>query len=61
MKTDSLKRLIEYLVANDIPLVTFNQRTQRYGLNQMLSCEKKQLKEKYNIDIDRVGKGGFSK
>ena len=47
--------------ANDIDLITFNQRTQQYGLNPILSCEKGQLKKKYNIDVDIMEKGGFSK
>ena len=61
LKTEFLGNLLEYLVANDIDLITFNQRTQQYGLNPILSCEKGQLKKKYNIDVDIIEKGGFSK
>lgn len=61
MKTKFLSNLLEYLVASNIDLITFNRRTQQYGLNPILSCEKGQLKKKYNIDIDRIEKGGFSK
>ena len=61
LKTEFLGNLLEYLVANNIDLITFNQRTQQYGLNPILSCEKGQLKKKYNIDVDIIEKGGFSK
>ena len=61
LKTDFLKKLIEYLVANDIDLVTFNPATQQEGLNPILSCEKGQLKKKYNIDVGKIEKGTFSK
>ena len=60
-KTSFLSNLLEYLVANDIDLISFNQRTQQYGLNPILSCEKGQLNKKFNIDVDRIEKGGFSK
>ena len=60
-KTEDLEKLLEYLVTNGIDLITFNQKTQQYGLNQILSCDKGQLKKKYNIDLDRVEKGGFYK
>lgn len=61
LKTDFLRNLIDYLIANNIELVTFNKRTQQYGLNQILSCEKGQLKKKYNIDVNKIEKGGFSR
>ena len=61
LKTEFLDNLLEYLVTNDISLITFNQRTQQYGLNPILSCEKGQLKKKFNIDVDKIEKGGLSK
>ena len=53
--------MLKYIVDNDMDLVTFNRRTQSYGLNQILSCEKGELKKKYNIDLDAIEKGSFSK
>ena len=61
LKTDFLKKLIDYLIENNIDLVTLNRRTNEYGLNPILSCEKGQLKKKYNIDVEKIEKGGFSK
>ena len=60
-RTDFLKKLLEFLVLNNINLVTFNQRTQCYGLNPILSCEKRQLKKRYNIDVNDIEKGVFLK
>ena len=61
LKTEFLGNLLEYLVANDIDLISFNQRTQQYGLNPILNCEKGQLNKKFNINVDRIEKGEFSK
>lgn len=58
-KTDFLRNLLEFLVSNNIELVTHNQRTQQQGLNPILSCEKGQLKKKFNIDVDKIEKGTF--
>jgi hypothetical protein len=54
LNTDTLKDLIEYLVDNNIDLITYNERTGKLGLNPILSCEKGQLKKKYDVDIKRI-------
>ena len=61
LKTDFLKKLIDYLIENNIDLVTLNRRTNEYGLNPILSCEKGQLMQRFNIDVEKIEKGGFSK
>jgi len=57
LKTSFLRNLIEYLIDNNIDLVTQNSKTLEYGLNPILSCEKGQLKKKYNIDPEIIEKG----
>ena len=56
-----LKNLIEYLISNNIDLISINSKTLEYGLNPILSCNRGQLKKKYNIDVEKIEKGGFSK
>ena len=60
-KTEFLKNLLDYLVDNNIDLVTYNHKTGKYGLNPILSCEKGQLKKKYHIDVELIEKGNFKK
>ena len=59
-KTEFLKNLIDYLLANNIDLVTYNSNG-IYGLNPILSSEKAYLKKKYNIDVNTIEKGNFKK
>ena len=61
LKTSFLSNLLEYMEANHIALITFNQRTQSNGLNPILSCEKGKLKKKYNIDPNIIERSGFTK
>lgn len=52
-KTEFLKKLLEYLVKNDIKLIvlnTDNKDTLEYKLNPILNCEKGQLIKRFNID-----------
>ena len=56
-----LKNLIEYLISNNIDLIAINPKTLEYGLNPILSCEKGKLKKKYNIDVEKIEKGGKAK
>ena len=56
-----LKNLIEYLINNNIDLIAINPKTLEYGLNPILSCEKGKLKKKYNIDVEKIEKGGKAK
>ena len=60
-KTEFLKNLIDYLLANNIDLVTYNNKTNKYSLNPILSSEKGLLKKKYNIDVELIEKGNFKK
>ena len=60
-KTEFLKNLLDYLVDNNIDLVTYNHKTGKYSLNPILTTAKCQLKKKYNIDVELIEKGSFKK
>ena len=55
-KTTTLEALIEYLINNNIDLITINGKTRKLGLNPILSCDNGQLKKKYGIDIASIEK-----
>lgn len=61
LKTSFLQKLIEYLIANNIDLVTINSKTCKYGLNPILNCEKGQLNKKYNIEPNMIEKSRYLK
>ena len=60
-KTKFLKNLLDYLIDNNIDLVTYNHKTGKYSLNPILSSEKGILKKRYNIDVDIIEKESFKK
>ena len=59
-KPEFLRNLIEYLIKNNIDLVTKHKKTSEYILNPILNYSKTKLKEK-GIDIELIKRGGFSK
>ena len=61
LKTSLLKKLIEYIIQNNLSLVTFNSKTHLYGLNPILSCERGKLKNRFNIDPDQLEGDGKAK
>ena len=60
-KTKFLKNLLDYLIENNISLVTYNEKIANYSLNPILNTAKCQLKKRYNIDVNLIEKGNFKR